>query len=241
MASLKAPKRITEKQLRDRFNTVILGITTMVFVGGISIFFFAPQIGAFFGFFSKHRGEESYRPTAKPSAPVFEDVPEAVNENSVDLSGRAQPGETILLFVNGPEKAKTTADSEGKFNFVDVHLINGKNTLFAKALDSQNRESDKTAYFYITVDNDSPEIEIDEPKNGDTVKNLNRRIRISGKINEKATITINGGTVVQKPDFSFDYDLGVKEGSVKIEIKAVDPAGNEATQELNVTYQEKSS
>ena len=47
--------------------------------------------------------------------------------------------------------------------------------------------------------------------------------------------------MVQKPDFSFDYDLGVQEGGVTIEIKAVDPAGNEAIQELNVTYQEKSS
>ena len=241
MASIKAPKRITEKQLRARYNTVILGISTMAFLGIISVAFFAPQIGAFFGFFSKHRGEEGYRPTAKPSPPVFEDIPEAVGENSVDLSGKAQPGETILLFVNGPEKARTTADSEGKFNFVDVHLISGKNTLFAKAQDDQNRESDKTPYFYISVDDDSPEIEIEEPKDGNVIKNLNRRIRISGKINEKATITINGGTVVQKPDFSFDYDLGVKEGNVKIEIKAVDPAGNESTLELNVVYQEKSS
>lgn len=241
MVSLKAPKRITEKELRNRFNTVVLGITTMIFVGGISIFFFAPQIGAFFGFFSKHRGEESYRPTAKPSAPVFESVPEATNKDSIDLVGKAQPGETILLYVNGPEKAKTTADSEGKFDFVDVHLISGKNTLFAKAVDSQNRESDITTYFYITVDNDSPEIEIEEPEDGDTVKNLNRRLRVSGKVNEKAAITINGGTVVQKPDFTFDYDLGVKEGNIKIEVKAVDPAGNETIQELNVTYQEKSS
>lgn len=237
----RAPKRTTEHQLRARFNFVILGISTMVFLGFISVTFFAPQIGSFFGLFSKYRTDPGYKPTAKPSMPVFENVPEAVNGNEVDLSGKAQPGDTIILFVNGPEKAKTTVDAEGNFNFVDVHLINGKNTLFAKVVTKNGLESSKTEYYYISVDKNSPKIEIEEPNNGETIKNLNRRVRISGKINEKATITINGGTVVQKPDFTFDYDLGVREGSVKIEIKATDPAGNESIEELFIEYKEKSS
>jgi len=220
---------------------VVLGISTMIFLGLISVFFFAPQVGSFFGLFSKYRSEEGYKPTAKPSPPIFENLPEAVNENKIDFSGRAQPGDTILLFVNGPEKAKTTADSEGKFSFVDVHLINGKNTLFAKVVSENDLESDKTEYFYISVDKKGPEIIIEEPKKGEIIKNLNRRVRISGKINEKATITINGGTVVQRPDFTFDYDLGVREGNVKIEIKAVDLAGNESVEELFIEYKEKSS
>jgi len=52
------------------------------------------------------------------------------------------------------------------------------------------------------------------------IKNLNKRIEIEGKINEKATITINEKNAIQNSDLSFTYLLSVDEGDVKIKIEA---------------------
>jgi len=230
------PEKMTEAALKRRLKTTLTWIVAITVCFLLGIFVFAPQVGSFFGFFSKHRNEEAYKPTAKPTAPVFTNAPEAVNTETISLSGKALSGTTIKIYVNGPEKSSTVTGSDGVFNFVDIKLTSGKNMLFAKAIDSKGNESDTSEYLIINYDKESPKIDINSPDDGDTVKNLNKRIEITGKVNEKATITINGKTAVQKPDLSFDFWLGTDEGTVKIKIVVIDTAGNKTEKEITVKY-----
>ncbi|MBW6441709.1 hypothetical protein K0B04_02255 [Patescibacteria group bacterium] len=234
--SLKSPTRISERALRNRLKKRVYAIFIIIGLGVVSLFFFAPQVGSLFGYFSKYRNDPGYVPTPKPMPPVFIDSPEAINQDKITLTGRALPGNTVKIYVNGPEKGTDTAGSDGLFTFSDIKLNLGTNTIFAKAFDDKGQESDSSEFLIINYDNKAPIIEIENIENGDTVKNLNNRIEISGKVNEKATITINEKSAIQKSDLTFYFVLGVKEGDVEIKIEAEDLAGNKTVKELKVKY-----
>ncbi len=234
--SIIPPERMSEFALKRRLRITLVTMGGIIVCMLLGMFVFAPQVGSFFGFFSIHRNEDAYTPTAKPTAPVFTNTPEAVNTENVTLSGKALSGTTIKIYVNGPEKATTTTGSDGVFSFADLKLSSGKNMIFAKAFDDKGNESDKSESLIINYDKESPKIDLDSPKDGDTVKNLNKRVEIIGKIDEKATITVNGKTAIQKPDLSFDFWLGADEGTIKIKIVAVDIAGNKTEKEITVKY-----
>jgi hypothetical protein len=216
------------------------GIVIVGIIGILSITAFGPKLGYLLGFLSRHKNDPGKIPFLKPNTPFFSNMPEATNKDKITLEGFSQPGFTVKLYVNGPEKEKAVVDNEGVFTFTDIGLIQGRNTIYAKALDAYNNESDQSKTYMIVLDKEKPEIEIEKPKNGTTVKNLDGRVTISGKINERAKISINERNVVQKPDYSFEYLLGVSEGWKEIEVKAIDPAGNEAIEKIKVNYQRTS-
>lgn len=234
--SLLPHKKLSEKDLQKRLRIVSWSIFGIIVFSISSLFLFPTQFGSFFGFFSIHRNEKPYQPTARPSTPMFENAPESVKDAKVTLNGRATPGTTVKLYVNGPEKATTTVGSDGVFTFADVPLTLGKNLLFAKASDNKGAESDNSEFLSISVDKEAPKVDVTSPKDGSTIKNLNKRIEVVGTVSEKASITINDKYVVQKSDFSFDYWLGVNEGSVTVKVVAIDPAGNKTEKDVTVTY-----
>jgi hypothetical protein len=223
-------------QLQKKLLLNLIGIAVVILVVLLSLFVFAPKIGFLFGLISKYRNAEGYRPASKVSVPTFSDLPTAAKDPEVKLSGYAQAGTTVQLFVNGPMSATTVTGADGRFDFAGIKLNEGRNTLFAKAVDSKNQVSDNTDLFFITYDKTPPKISDLSPKDGDTVRNLDKRITVSGKIDEKATIVINGKTAVQRPDLSFDFLLGVSEGSVKFKIEVTDEAGNKTDQEITIKY-----
>jgi hypothetical protein len=228
-----------EKLLRKLFTNIAAVISIIVIVFA-SFAFFAPKIGSLFGFVSKYRNDIGINTAIKPNSPVLAEIPKATKEKEITIKGYAQPGLTIILYINGPEKGRATTGNDGLFTFDKVELSNGKNTIFAKALDAKNIESERTPIYTISVDKDNPKIEIESPKEGEVVRNLDKRIRIRGKSNEKITLKINGKLAVVKPDLTFDFLLGVNEGGVEIKIEAVDEAQNKTEQSIRVTYEKKS-
>ena len=227
---------LSEEELAKRLMMMIVGIVGLVIIVFGSLIFFAPKIGGLFGFVSRHYNEIEPQTQIAPVPPVFVNAPVATKDESVTLEGLSEPGMTIKLFVNGPEISSMVTDSEGKFTFADVPLIKGKNILFAKAVNEQNIESEKSETVNIEYDNKAPELEVNEPKDGSTVRNLDQRILVTGKVNEKATVRVNNRFAILKPDFTFEILLGVEEGDVEIIIEATDSAGNEKSDKVNIKY-----
>jgi len=235
-SSMQSTKKMSERALEDRLRKRMLGIFIILAIGILGLFVFAPQVGSLFGYISKYRNDPGYVPTPKPMPPVFVDAPKATNQDRVTLSGRALSGATVKIFVNGPEKGSTVVGSDGVFTFADIGLNGGTNTVFAKSYDDKGNESDSSEFLVIIRDKEGPKIIIDSPENGDTIKNLDKRIEITGKIDEKATIVINEKTAIQKSDLSFHYVMSVSEGNVKIKIEVTDLAGNKSSKDLEVKY-----
>jgi hypothetical protein len=238
---VKSIKDLNEEELAYRLRVTIIAIVVSIVAITASLVLFAPKIGAIFGFVSKYRNEQVQGPEVNPSPPTLIGAPTSTNKERVTLEGVTEPGMAVKLFLNGPESQNTLADSEGNFMFTDVPLIKGKNIIFVKAVDSQNRESDKSETKEISFDSEKPEIKLETPKDGDTVRNLDKRITVKGSVNEKATVKVNGSLAVLRPDLSFEITIGVDdEGEFEIKVEAKDEAGNEAEETIEITYDQSS-
>lgn len=230
--------KLNEEQLTKRL-FLHTGITlSLIIIAILSLTVFAPAFGSLFKIFAKKGfGNELI---IKPNQPVLTQVPTATKNKNINLSGYSQEGNTVKIFINGPEKGSTVTDGEGKFTFDNLELIKGRNTIFLKSIDSKNNESDPSNTYVINFDEDAPKIDIVSPKKDELVKNLDSRVTIKGKLNEKATLTINNQIAIVKSDLTFEHTLGVKEGKTEVTIKAVDEAGNEKEEKVSVNYQKKS-
>ncbi|MBI2414678.1 hypothetical protein HYV31_02460 [candidate division WWE3 bacterium] len=202
--------------------------------------FFGPKVGSLFFIFSKHRNDKELGDIVPPATPIFSQIPEATNKNTITFNGVTEPDVAVSIFVNGPERQKTTTDKDGSFTFADIKLDLGQNIIFAKAKDNSGNESDKSKIYYVVFDEKKPEIKINEPKEGSVVKNLNKRVLVKGEINETAEVKVNGLNALVKSDNTFEIVLGVDSGEVEIKIQAIDAAGNKGEKTIKVTYQKSS-
>ena len=236
LLDLLSTRDLTEKQLRDRLVKIItLTIGTIVVVF-ISLTILGPKFGGLLGIISIHRNDKDEFAQLPPAAPTFADLPSASNSNIININGYAEPGTTIKLFVNGPEKATALTDKEGLFSFINIELSKGNNTIFAKAVNKEGKESENSQIVNISLDDKKPEIEISSPKDTSVVKNLDKRIVVTGKVTKPSTVRINDRLAILGSDLSFEILIGVEEGEVKIKVEAVDDAGNKAEKTLRLIY-----
>lgn len=224
----------TEKELTKRLTITLIslvGATTLII---LSLTIFAPSFASLFKIFSKNKDFEQV--VIKPSKPVFTIENNYVNTESILLKGYAKEGNTINLYVNGPKVNSTIVGLDGIFVFNNVNVISGRNTIFARAVDGDGNESDESDTLFVTLDKDSPKLEIESPKNDEVIKNLDSRITIKGKVNEKSSIVINDKVAILKPDLSFEHLIGVEQGEVKIVINVTDDAGNQTKEDIKIEY-----
>lgn len=233
-------RKSSEVELRKRLNTTIIALITTIGLIYISFRYFGPKIGSLFGLFSKHRKETGLEDKVPPSPPIFSYIPKATNKETIIINGISEPGASVSLFANGPKVETTLADAEGLFTFANVRLIEGSNTIYAKAEDQDKNESEKSETAKIIKDTEKPQVKITSPKNGETIKNLNQRILVQGTLSEKANVHINGRLAIVKPDFNFELLLGVSEGSTEIKVEAQDEAGNLGEDKIFIKYEKVS-
>jgi len=174
--------------------------------------------------------------TSPPPQPYFYGSPAVTNQKQISLKGFSEPGSKVTVFVNGPQAGSVNADAAGTFSFDSIALIEGKNTIFAKAEDTYQNQSGNSQILEITYDTQKPKITITDPKDGSTVRNLNQRILVKGTLDKKCEVKINDKLAIVRPDNSFELLLGVTEGEVQIKVEAVDEAGNRSDESIKVTY-----
>ncbi|MFC1632847.1 PKD domain-containing protein [Patescibacteria group bacterium] len=112
-------------------------------------------------------------------------------------------------------------------------------------------DADKNAYWYRwnqekdeayrnqledTEDTTAPTLKISEPSDGDTVNDA--ELTIKGTTEIFATVLVDDKKVDNKQG-AFETTVTLEEGDNAIVVKAMDPAGNEATQTLNIKFEEE--
>ncbi|MBI2010288.1 MAG: hypothetical protein HYS86_03905 [Candidatus Chisholmbacteria bacterium] len=166
--------------------------------------------------------------------PVLDTLPEATFSGELDVTGFAQEGLLVALFVNGNPEEDVIVDDLGEFEVIEVTLRSGKNRLWATARDEEGNESEKSAEVVVIVDQSKPVITINSPEDGKTV--TEKSIEVSGLVDEEATVTINGQFALQGTDNSFAKSMSLSEGENSLTIVAEDAAGNRTEKTLKVTY-----
>ena len=205
----------------------------------IGLFFFLVVIPASINFFFKimDSGEvvvsENKIP---PQVPIVSAPAEAVKDNPLILTGFAQVDDEVVLILNGVEDSRQKIDDSGEFEF-SVKLDAGENTLSVYAINEAGLESAVSKEYKVTFDNQVPEIRVESPAaNTEFVGRDNQNITINGFAEPKAKIYVNGRLNFANSEGEFKVTHRLEEGENKIELKAIDEAGNESLSELLVSF-----
>lgn len=176
----------------------------------------------------------------RPTPPIFSDIPEATKEDEITLSGFAQPGVEVALYVNGAEYKKLLTDDAGVFTFDNVALITGDNRIYAYALASGNNESEQSREYIIVQDVEPPEITLSSPADGETFRTQSARIAtFQGMVNEEGVrVTVGDRVAIVSSDGAFSVPYQLADGDQEISVKVIDRAGNETEKKVHLRWEQ---
>lgn len=223
-----------QKNLRRAY--FFVGLTVVI---GLLLFIFGlPLVIKFAGFLSNLR--QSSNPieisdTTPPAPPRFDNLPEFTNSSSIAVSGTAEAGSSLKLYLNGKPQ-ELVVGTDGTFN-VSFPLKSGTNSVYGETTDTAGNKSKETETYTITFDNDKPALSVTSPKDGDHFYGAaDRQVTIEGTSEQKAKVTVNDRIVAVENDGSFSYVTTLPEGSTQFKIVATDQAGNETDLTITLNY-----
>lgn len=226
----KEEKRNLRKAFLYGFLTILLGIT-IFFLGVPALIKLAIFVGKINSSFIPPEQSDN----VPPSPPVFEPLFEATNSATISLSGFAESESTLKLFFNNEEK-ETLVDNDGTFVFNDLNLKDGQNKIYAVAIDKAGNESSDSKRVSVLYDNEAPELEINQPQDGETITDEDNRIELIGKTEEGNDVLINDHFVVVDSEGNFNYQISLNEGENEIKIISKDKAGNQTEKTIKINY-----
>lgn len=209
----------------------IIALVLLVFLGIPTLVRFA----GFIGDIAKSDKPVEVNDITPPAPPQFDEIPEFTNKEILEITGQSENAAIIKIRANNND-SEVVANSEGKFNFT-FNLNKGENSIDATATDLSGNQSTQTQTFRISYDNEDPELTVESPADGSSFFGSGQRqLSIKGAVDENADLRINDRFVSLKDDNTFSFATTLSEGENKFEIKATDPAGNESSTSLTVTF-----
>jgi len=159
---------------------------------------------------------------------------EATSSSKINLSGFAEPGTKIEIFVEEISQKSGIADADGKFNINNLEITPGKNEIYAIATDNAGNVSQPSPKITVIFDNTPPNLEITQPEDKATFYGLSKTIEIKGETEEEVSVTVNDHLATMEAGGKFRYSLTLTQGENKVKIIATDKAGNQTEKELTV-------
>lgn len=183
--------------------------------------------------------EEVVDHTLRPTPPIISDIPEATNSASINITGFAQPGIDVVLFLNGAEIGQKLTTDSGTFEFSGVPITEGENTVYAYAITSKDLMSEKSKEYVVKMDATKPTLTLDSPKDGDIFRGQSQRIaNFSGGVNEAGSrVYIGERMVILTTEGKFSLPYQLVEGDQEIKLKAIDRAGNEGESVIKLRWE----
>jgi len=122
--------------------------------------------------------------TVPPAAPQFDPHPAVTNSVTATLTGTAEPGTKVQVFLSGALRKSADADTGGRFT-VEVILGPGENAVTAKAVDPdpavapEFKTSAATPVLHITLDTQRPTVTGRTPAENATNVDVGSRITLT--------------------------------------------------------------
>ena len=210
-----------------------LVIAVVMFIWGL------PIVARLAGFLIKSDNTPAVNAELRPTPPIFSDVPEATYSATVAVSGFSQPGVDVVLYLNGQEVGRKLTSDSGTFDFTEITLQEGENEVFAYALTKREVQSEKSKSYTVTLDTTKPSVTIDSPHDGDVFRGQGQRITtFSGGVNEPGSrVYIGERMVIVQSEGRFSLPYQLVEGDQEMQIRAVDPAGNENVTTIKLRWE----
>ena len=175
--------------------------------------------------------------TLPPTSPVLSYLPSATTSGALSINGYTEAEASVKLYRSGSELAETIANDEGDFEFVGVDLLKDENIFYAVAYDMAGNESSQSNRVSILYDTDAPDLTIDTPTDGEQFYGESRRtITVNGSCDPNSDVRVNEYSVVVSANGLYSTRIRLEEGNNQIRVVAVDSAGNETEEVVNVNY-----
>ena len=229
-------EKITKKRSQKNIALILSGTIIIIII----FFFYGIPILVNFSLFlmnfNNQNTEQSYSQyNSYLTAPILDPLPDATNSARINVSGNASSAQTVKIYLNNKYLKQTETDKEQNFLFKNIVLREGNNEIKIKAQNSDNKESDYSQLTRITYINKPPALQIDFPQDGQSFSG-NNQITIKGKSDSNVRITANNFWVIVDNAGNFSYLIKLLQGENKIQIIAIDEAGNQTAKELKVIY-----
>ncbi len=162
-----------------------------------------------------------------PEAPLLDVLPEFTNVETMAISGTAEPGATVTVFLGGSEAGSGLVAEDGTFT-IAVVLTEGPNVVTAWATDPSDNTGPLSLEGVTILDTVAPEApDVDEVPELTNVAELT----VIGTVEplSMATVTLNGDEVLAEAtgdDGAFQVTIELEEGVNSIIVFATDRATN---------------
>jgi len=226
-------KKQEAKKLRLAILFIILSLSLI-----FGIIFFGPTALIKLSLFLANIRSSSQAPSQEdkiPPAPPQIIIPfEATPSAKINLSGFAEPGVKIEIFLNDISQETLVADNNGNFRLSNLEISSGKNEIYAIAADNAGNVSQPSPKIMVIFDNTPPKLEITQPEDKATFYGISKTIEIKGETEEDASVSINDHLATMEAGGKFRYSLTLTPGANNVKIVATDKAGNQTEKELTV-------
>lgn len=232
MARSRLSKRMEQKTKKNLFLSV-LGIVLIIFL----VFKFGIPLLVNLSLFlsgSSNKEETKIQNSSFIAPPVLDSYPEATASANIIISGIASKKQTVNLYINDSLIDTTKAGDDGRFLFKKT-ITPGENIIKAKAVMNE-KESDFSNTIIIAFKGAPPSLNISSPTDGQSFSKDQNVIDVKGITDADVKITINGFWAITDGSGNFSYKLPLQNGENKINVTAVDLAGNKTEKEIKVTY-----
>ena len=169
-------------------------------------------------------------PPGPPSLPL---LPMGVNVADLTASGNAEIGSTVKIYQNDVEVGSMKVGDDAKFSF-KLTLNTGANEVWVTATDESGNVSEKSMVREVVYATHPPTLTIDQPQDG--FESSDKNVDIKGKTDVDVTVTVNDRIPAVDSDGSFSLKYVLSQGENKLDIIALDLAGNKAEKTITVTY-----
>lgn len=238
------PRRAPEVAYRgSRFNEEkliyrrIAIVTLLTFAISLVIFFYGVPFIRFVG----SLGQKLNRPEASssvtdetppPRTPRLDYLPQYTNKSKLEIKGFTDPTVKVNLTLNNLEPASSTSDENGSFEFLNITLKEGSNEFKVVAIRGGKSSGETTGS--IIFDKKPPILEIFEPGDNAFFPKQTKEIKVSGKTEADAVVTINELQAIVNQEGHFNFSLPANQALQKIKITARDAASNQSIVEKTI-------
>ncbi len=167
--------------------------------------------------------------------PSLDTLPEYTKQPKINITGTANYGKQVDLIFNGDKIATDEIDTERKFEFTDLNLKSGENTIAIYTVNDAGEKSD-SAEKKIILDMKPPELAVESPTDKASFGSKDQKIMVSGQSESGAKTYVNDHIVILNGEGKFSYQVTLKEGENTITVRAIDQAENETKVEIKVTF-----
>jgi hypothetical protein len=228
-------KKESKKNLRQAifFSLLTVALVALIFIYGIPAII---KMAVFIGDLRSSTTPIESKDKIPPAPPVFKYSPEATNSAKINLSGFAESGSTVKIYLTGQQVNEVVADNDGNFSLDKLVLTLGKNEIIAVAVDNAGNKSSESEKLVVWYDNQPPELEINQPQDGTTITSEENKVEIIGKTEPEVNLSINEHLVVLDNEGNFKYTFPLSQGENLINVVATDKASNQTNKEITVNY-----